>query len=513
MRLFTTIAALQCYLNLHRANLSTTSVGLVPTMGALHQGHLSLIDRARQDNTLVVVSIFVNPLQFAPNEDFKEYPRQLDKDREICQKVGVDAIFAPSPEEIYGGFPESSISSYLVVPPPEMTSVLCGKYRPSHFQGVSTIVTKLLNIVQPTRVYFGQKDAQQVSILQRLINDLNMSVEMVVCPTVREPSGLAFSSRNQYLTPQQQEQALVLSHALRQGEKVLLQGDRAASAILAAAGAELIKVPGVQLQYLELVDPQTLMPLETVEESGLLAIAAYVGSTRLIDNIILRNRQPIVAIDGPAGAGKSTITKLVAKTLGLIYLDTGAMYRAVTWLVLNLGVSVEDQPAISELVSQCQIEFKLNGVTPRIEINNHDVTEAIRTSEVTGNVSTIAAQPEVRKFMVKQQRSFGKKGGMVAEGRDIGTNVFPDAELKIFLTASLQERARRRLKELQEMGETISAQQLEKEIALRDEKDSTRDIAPLRKAEDAIEILTDGLTIDQVLQKIVNLYQRVMGNG
>jgi pantoate ligase/cytidylate kinase len=140
------------------------------------------------------------------------------------------------------------------------------------------------------------------------------------------------------------------------------------------------------------------------------------------------------------------------------------------------------------------------------------VTEPIRTSEVTGNVSTIAAQPEVRKFMVKQQRSFGKKGGMVAEGRDIGTNVFPDAELKIFLTASLQERARRRLKELQEMGETISAEQLEKEIALRDEKDSTRDIAPLRQASDAIEILTDGLTIDQVLQKIVNLYQRVMGN-
>lgn len=504
MRLFTTLAALRCYLSHKRGQNSSLSVGLVPTMGALHQGHLSLIKRAREENNLVVVSIFVNPLQFAPQEDFQQYPRQLETDQNLCKQEGVDVIFAPTSLEM---FPRNS-QQFLVTPPPEMTNILCGQHRPGHFTGVCTIVTKLFNIIQPHRAYFGQKDAQQVAILQQLITDLNLSIELVICPTVRESSGLALSSRNQYLSPTQQEQALGLYRALRKGKQIFQQGNHQIKSILDAVKKELKQEKGIQVQYVELVEWSSLKSLEEIKEAGLLAIAGYVGSTRLIDNIILRNRQPIIAIDGPAGAGKSTITKLVAKELGLLYLDTGAMYRAVTWLVLNRGINPEDQPTIAELVSQCHIEFLPNGITPKILINGEDVTEAIRTPEVTSLVSTIAAQSTVRNFMVQQQRNFGIKGGIVAEGRDIGTKVFPDAELKIFLTASLQERAKRRLRELVEKGEVIDLQLLEKEIALRDQKDSEREISPLCKASDAIELSTDGLTIEQVLQKIINFYRQ-----
>lgn len=515
VRLFTTVAALQCYLNSHRSVRPRIEIGLVPTMGALHQGHLSLIERARQENALVVVSIFVNPLQFGPSEDFQKYPRSLERDRQLCAEAGVDAIFAPAATEM---FPVEDVAAILntqaatervtVVPPTAMAERLCGKARPGHFEGVCTVVAKLLNLVGPTKAYFGQKDAQQVAIVQRLGADLNFPGEIVACPTVREPSGLACSSRNQYLTPEQQEQATVLFRSLRQAQQVFLKGERRATELLEAVRAELAKMPEVQAEYVELVDPKTLQPLAEVEEAGLLAVAARVGSTRLIDNLILRNRLPIVAIDGPAGAGKSTVTRLAAKTLGLLYLDTGAMYRAVTWLVLQSGIALEDEPAIAELVSQCHIEFKHENSQTRIEINGQDVTTAIRSSEVTAKVSAVAAQPAVRSLMLKQQRQYGRQGGIVAEGRDIGTNVFPDAEVKVFLTASLSERARRRLLELKEQGRgEMSLEQLEREIAERDEKDSTREVAPLRKATDAVEIQTDGLSIEEVLHRIVSLYQ------
>jgi len=507
MRLFTTKAGLLCYLERHRQN---QEVGLVPTMGSLHIGHLSLIERARQDNAIVVVSIFVNPLQFAPTEDFQEYPRQLDKDRQLCEQVGVDVIFAPSTEEMLP--PNPLNDNTQVIPPIEMISGLCGRSRPNFFQGVATIVTKLLNLIQPQRAYFGQKDAQQLAVIQRLVADLDLGVEIVPCPIVREESGLACSSRNQYLTESQKSQAPLIYSALQQAQKSFQAGNRNCANLIELVKAELAPTEDIQVEYVELVDPTTMIPLTQVDKVGLLAIAALLGSTRLIDNLLLRYRKPIVAIDGPAGAGKSTVTRLIAKTLGLMYLDTGAMYRSITWQVMQAGIELEDEPAIAELVSQSQISLTTDdasGTAIRVWLNGEEITQVIRSPEVTANVSAIAAQPVVRRALVKQQQSWGGQGGIVAEGRDLGTHVFPDAELKIFLTASVQERARRRQKDLEQQGfEQVSLAELEQDIQQRDLKDSTRTFSPLRKAADAIEINTDGLSIAQVTEKIVSLYHQ-----
>jgi pantoate ligase / CMP/dCMP kinase len=513
MRLFTTTAGLRCYLERYR---DAADVGLVPTMGALHAGHFSLIERAKQENALVIVSIFVNPLQFGPTEDLQRYPRQLEQDRQHCERLGVDAIFAPTVVELYGNhLSTSEVGSEVtqVVPPTAMTSVLCGRTRKGHFQGVATVVTKLLNLVQPERAYFGQKDAQQLAIIRRLVADLNIPVEIVPCPIAREESGLALSSRNQYLTPEQKAQAPILFKALQQAEVLFKAGDRDAVSLIEAIKSELSGVSELQVEYVELVHPTTLMPLEQVEDSGLLAIAARLGSTRLIDNVVLKHRKPIVAIDGPAGAGKSTVARRVAKALGLIHLDTGAMYRALTWRVMEAGIDIEDEPAIAELVSQSQIYLTTDerGEGVRVWIDGEDVTQAIRSLDVTRQVSAIAAQPTVRHELVKQQQRWGCKGGIVVEGRDIGTNVFPDAELKIFLTASIQERARRRQQDLKDQEQpSVSLEQLERDIQQRDIRDSTRALAPLRKAADAIELTTDGLNIDEVTERIVCFYhQRV----
>ncbi|OUC16656.1 MAG: cytidylate kinase [Alkalinema sp. CACIAM 70d] len=500
MRLFTTVAALRCYLAQCRKLEGT--VGLVPTMGALHAGHQSLIDRARQENQWVVVTIFVNPLQFGPNEDFDRYPRTLEADRALCEAAGVDVIFAPHPAELGIG-PTTDGDVTQVIPPAAMQSGLCGASRPGHFNGVATIVTKLLNLVQPDRAYFGQKDAQQLAIIQRLVTDLNLSVEIVACPIVREASGLALSSRNQYLSTEEKQEAVVLFQALTAAEQEFRRGERQQSPLINLVKSKLATVPNLQPEYVELVDPTTLTPLTEVAENGLLAIAARLGKTRLIDNVLLRTRKPIVAIDGPAGAGKSTVTKQVAQALGLFYLDTGAMYRAITWLVLQSGISVTDEPAIAELVFHCHIAL----TNDRVEVNGQDVTQAIRTPEVTGQVSTIAAQTAVRQALVQQQREYGKRGGVVLEGRDIGTHVFPDAELKIFLTATVAERARRRQQDLERMGQPIpDLDELVQLIAERDAKDSTRSLAPLCQAIDAVEIVTDGMTIEEVVTKIVTLY-------
>lgn len=519
MRLFTTTAGLRCYLSLFRQG---KKVGLVPTMGALHVGHLSLIQQARRENDIVVVSIFVNPLQFGPAEDFQKYPRTLETDQRLCEQVGVDVIFAPTAEELYGqwsgekptaGNGPLTANVTQVVPPTTMTSGLCGSKRPGHFQGVATVVTKLLNLVQPINAYFGQKDAQQLAIIQRLVADLNLPVEIVACPIVREESGLAYSSRNQYLTAEQKQQAAVLYQSLQQAAKLFRAGERDATQLIETVKTELATVPDFQVEYIELVHPTTLIPLETVNEAGLLAIAARVGSTRLIDNTVLRNRQPIVAIDGPAGAGKSTVARLVAQSLGLLYLDTGAMYRALTWLVLKSGISAEDESAIAELASQSQIQLMTSHDTKtptHVWINDQEVTQFIRTLEVTANVSAVSAQPAVRQQLVKLQQRWGEKGAIVAEGRDIGTHVFPDAELKIFLTASVQARAQRRQQDLKNQfpTTTISLEQLEQDISQRDIRDSTRVLAPLQKAADAIEIHTDGLSIAEVTTQIIDLYHQ-----
>ncbi|NES82669.1 MAG: bifunctional pantoate--beta-alanine ligase/(d)CMP kinase [Moorea sp. SIO2B7] len=512
MLIFQNITELRSNLETQRPN---KKIGLFPTMGALHAGHLSLIKRAVSENDLVVVSIFVNPLQFSPTEDLQQYPRQLEEDCKLCEQIGVDIIFAPSVTEIYGKATSTDSTQSLnlntqVIPPTTMTSVLCGRFRPGHFQGVATVVTKLLNVVQPNTAYFGKKDAQQLAIIRRLVTDLNIPVEIIGCSIVREDSELAYSSRNKYLIPEQKQQALVLSRSLKKAQKAFRSGEDEASELVDIVKQELEAVPEVKLEYVELVHPQTLIPLEKVEQAGaLLAIACYLGSTRLIDNVILQQRKPIIAIDGPAGAGKSTVARRVAQNLGLLYLDTGAMYRAVTWLVMQSDISLENEEAIAELISQAKLEL-IAAESPQspvgIKINGEDITQAIRTPQVTANVSKIAAQPAVRQELVKQQQRWGEKGGLVAEGRDIGTHVFPDAEVKIFLTASAQERARRRLEDLKNQGELdISLEQLERDIQERDRLDSTRKIAPLTKASDGIEIITDGLTIEEVTNKIVEL--------
>ncbi|MEO1621046.1 MAG: pantoate--beta-alanine ligase [Cyanobacteria bacterium J06632_3] len=555
VHLFNTSAALREYLHSlsdgrsdaatepigHAAGHST--VGFVPTMGALHAGHLSLIERSRRTDDIVVVSIFVNPLQFGPNEDLGSYPRPWDADREICQTAGVDALFMPSPVELYGDAARDPSALTQVVPPKAMMQTLCGRSRPTHFQGVATVVAKLLNIVQPTNAYFGQKDAQQVAILKRLKKDLNIPTKIQVCPIVREADGLALSSRNRYLSEQGRQQATVLYRSLSAAKAAFLQGERNRDGLIQAAERVLAAEPNVKLDYLSLVHPDTLKPLQAIDTVGMMAIAAYVGNpesptdltsqqhskqletqleqtppsrtARLIDNQILTNRAPVVAIDGPAGAGKSTVARQIAHQLGLLYLDTGAMYRALTWFVLQEGVEPTDERAVAQLLPHCQIRLIANVQNdspqpPKVEVNGQDVTTAIRTSTVTAQVSAIAAQAAVRRKLVEQQQQYGQQGGIVADGRDIGTHVFPNAELKIYLTASVEERAQRRYRDLVAAQQPLpSLADLTEAIAERDRKDSTRLVSPLRKAADAVEIVTDDLTADDVIGKITGLYRQL----
>jgi pantoate ligase / CMP/dCMP kinase len=278
LSIFTTPSELSHYLQSHRSQ----AMGFVPTMGALHLGHQSLIDRARRENAMVVVSIFVNPLQFAPNEDLDRYPRQLEIDQLICETAGVDALFLPTAESM--GI-EDTLTQ--IVPPPAMMTRMCGRTRSGHFQGVATIVTKLLNIVRPDRAYFGHKDAQQLAIIRRIVWDLNFPVDIVGCPTLRAESGLALSSRNQYLTPTGRSQAAVIYRSLQQAQKLAAQGEREERLLLAAVKAELSTVPEFELEYLELVDPHTLQSIEIVEQPALLAIAGRIENTRLIDNVVI----------------------------------------------------------------------------------------------------------------------------------------------------------------------------------------------------------------------------------
>ncbi len=483
-------------------------------MGALHEGHLSLIRRARRDNDLVVVSIFVNPLQFGPNEDLEAYPRTLDSDAQLCDNAGVDCIFAPTASALYGPDFKDTNTLVKVVPPLALASHLCGKFRPGHFEGVATVVTKLISLVRPQRSYFGQKDGQQLAIIRRLVEDLNLPGTVIGCPIVRETDGLALSSRNKYLSGQERQQAVILYRGLKRAEEEFKVGMRSQQSLARIVSQYLEPEPAIDVQYIELVHPYTLSSLERVETVGMLAVAAFVGTTRLIDNIVLRARRPIIAIDGPAGAGKSTVARQLAHQLGLLYLDTGAMYRAFTWYVLSQGYDPADDIAVADLLPKCDI--KLVAVPnsdgepqpPEVWVNDTPVTQAIRTSEVTAQVSTIAAQATVRQALVKQQMQYGVSGGVVADGRDIGTQVFPNAELKIFLTASVEERARRRQKDLANRNQPVpELAELVQTISERDYKDSNREISPLRQADDAIEVVTDSLTIESVLEKLMILYK------
>lgn len=316
---------------------------------------------------------------------------------------------------------------------------------------------------------------------------------------------MAYSSRNQYLSKTEREQAAVLFEALQQAAAAVTAGDRDRQTIIDLVRSHCATVTELDLDYVELVDPVSLLPVEQIDHHALLALAARLGTTRLIDNIVLQTRSPIIAIDGPAGAGKSTVTRAIADRLGLLYLDTGAMYRAVTWLVMETGIALDDEVAIAELVATCDLDMQPQGDGGCVvTMNSMDITAAIRTPEVTANVSTVAAQKAVRESLVKQQQAFGDRGGLVAEGRDMGTCVFPHAEVKIFLTATPAERARRRACDLSAQGYEVDLAQLEADIIERDRQDSTREIAPLSKADDAIELVTDGMTIEAVIEQIID---------
>ncbi len=256
-------------------------LGLVPTMGALHEGHLSLVRAARTQCDLVVASIFVNPLQFGPNEDLAKYPRDFDRDRELLKQEGVDFIFAPSVEEMY---PAGAVT-YVTVE--GLSDKLCGRSRPGHFRGVTTVVAKLFNIVEPDRAYFGQKDAAQSTIIRRMVRDLNIPVEVVVCPIVREPDGLAMSSRNAYLDAAQRQAALVLHRSLLAVQERFDRGERKVRTLIEAGRQIFAEDPSVRLDYFEIVDPETLDPVDDLSHSALVAVAVFVGRARLIDNIVL----------------------------------------------------------------------------------------------------------------------------------------------------------------------------------------------------------------------------------
>jgi pantoate--beta-alanine ligase len=256
------------------------TVGLVPTMGYLHDGHKSLIDRAVIENDKVVVSVFVNPMQFGPTEDLESYPRDLDRDAALCEGAGAALIFHPEPEDMYA----DDFSSFIDMN--TLTGGLCGKSRPIHFRGVCTVVGKLFNIVQPDKAYFGQKDAQQLAVIRHMVRDLNFNLEVVGCPIIREADGLAKSSRNTYLNAQERQAALILSKSLEHGRELIEAGEKDAAKIKAAITAMIETEPLAKIDYVEIVDWNNLEPVDTITGLVLNAIAVYIGKTRLIDNHI-----------------------------------------------------------------------------------------------------------------------------------------------------------------------------------------------------------------------------------
>jgi pantoate--beta-alanine ligase len=258
------------------------TIGFVPTMGFLHEGHLSLIRRAAAENDIVVISIFVNPIQFGPNEDFERYPRDIERDAALAESCGTDIIFAPEAEEMY----PNGFSSY-VDSGEQLTSVLCGKSRPGHFKGVTTVLCKLFNLVAPDRAYFGQKDAQQTIVVKKMVKDLNFDIEIIVCPIVREQDGLAMSSRNAYLTADERRAAHSLNASLEAARQSVKAGERNVNKIKEQVRKRICKENGAEIDYIEIVDPESLEEVAEIHGGELIAIAVKFGRTRLIDNTIL----------------------------------------------------------------------------------------------------------------------------------------------------------------------------------------------------------------------------------
>ena len=261
------------------ARLNAQTVGLVPTMGFLHEGHLSLIETAKKENDFVVVSIFVNPTQFGPNEDFASYPRNFERDKALCESKGTDLVFYPTPEIMY---PEN-FSTYINVE--NLTEGLCGASRPGHFKGVATVVAKLFNIVQPDRAYFGQKDAQQVAVLKQMTKDLNFDIDIVSCPIIREADGLALSSRNTYLVGDERKAALVLSKSLNLAKKMIEGGEKSSETIYKAIEKLISSEPSAKIEYIEILNSETLKAVKELSGYILIALAVRIGKPRLIDNM------------------------------------------------------------------------------------------------------------------------------------------------------------------------------------------------------------------------------------
>jgi pantoate--beta-alanine ligase len=280
MQIFDTVSGLRKFLAAYR--VAGRRIGLVPTMGYLHAGHLSLVHAARHECDVVVMSIFVNPKQFGPQEDFATYPRDMEGDLRQAREAGVDAVFTPSVEEMY---PPGFLTEVAVH---ELTAPLCGAARPGHFNGVTTVVAKLFNIVGPDRAYFGQKDYQQVTVLRKMATDLCMPLEVITCPTVREPDGLAMSSRNAYLNPAERQAALVLSRVLHLAEERLAQGERQGTRLTAMLRDCIAKESLARIDYVAVCDPDTLREVEQISENVLVVLAVYIGKTRLIDNALFR---------------------------------------------------------------------------------------------------------------------------------------------------------------------------------------------------------------------------------
>ncbi|EPY6472292.1 pantoate--beta-alanine ligase [Clostridium sporogenes] len=258
------------------------SIGYVPTMGYLHEGHASLIKKAREENDRVVVSIFVNPIQFGPNEDYSTYPRDLTKDSSLCDEFGADLIFNPEASEMYPNKMYSHVNVNI------LTENLCGEKRPGHFQGVCTVLTKFFNIITPTRAYFGEKDAQQLAVVKKMVQDLNFPIKIIGCPIIRESDGLAKSSRNTYLSEEERKSALVLNKSLKEALNALNHGERNLNNIKNIIVNMINKEPLAKIDYVNIVDSANLQPVEEIQSSILIAIAVYIGKTRLIDNFTFR---------------------------------------------------------------------------------------------------------------------------------------------------------------------------------------------------------------------------------
>ncbi len=279
MKVIDSIPAMQAFSRqLHREG---KTIGFVPTMGYLHQGHLSLMRIAREKTDVVVASIFVNPTQFGPNEDFDKYPRDFDRDERLCREAGVDVVFYPTTADMY----LDAHRTYVVTD--ELSGKLCGMSRPIHFRGVTTVVTKLFNIVQPDVAVFGQKDAQQSMILRRMVKDLNFGIEIIVAPIVREADGLAMSSRNRYLSSDDRGQATVLNRALRRAAELIQSGEHDAGKILTEMNILIATAPNARIDYIEIVNFDTLEPVKVISGNTLIALAVYFNATRLLDNIIV----------------------------------------------------------------------------------------------------------------------------------------------------------------------------------------------------------------------------------